>query len=411
MRFELFVALRYLLAPRRQARVSLVSLFSTIGVAVGVMALIIALALMTGLQGELREKLLGAVAHVYLTKASGFDDYQADVAKLKAIPGVVGAGPAVLGKALASTNRNDEFITIKGIDPALEIDVTDIRGAMRAGRVEDLAPRTLEDGTEERPGILLGQDLAGKLGVSVGDTVSLLTPQGTLSPVGVVPRTRVVRVAGIYQLGLLEFDSAYGLVSLDFGERLMSRAEPDLIQIRVRDLYEAPALAKQIEATMGEAYDARDWASMNQSLFSALWLEKMGISIAVALIVIVGALNIISSLILMVMQKSRDIAILKTMGAPSRSVMAIFIAQGTAIGIVGTAVGGAGGLALCWVLDHYKLVHIPIDVYQVSYVPFIVLPLDFAVVVISAVVICFLSTIYPSRQASRLDPVQALRFE
>lgn len=411
MRFELFVALRYLLAPRRQARVSLVSLFSTIGVAVGVMALVIALALMTGLQGELRSKLLGAVAHIYLTKAAGFDDYHAEVEKLLKVPDVVGAGPAVMGKGLVSTNRAEAFITIKGIDPALEVDVTDIREAMRQGRIEDLAPRTLEDGAEDRPGILLGQDLAGQLGVSVGDTVSLLVPQGTLSPLGVLPRTRVARVVGIYQLGLLEFDSAYGLVSLDFGERLLSRAEPDLIQVKVRDLYEAPALAKQVEATLGPGYEARDWASMNQSLFSALWLEKMGISIAVALIVIVGALNIISSLILMVMQKSRDIAILKTMGAPARSIMAIFIAQGTAIGIVGTAVGGAGGLALCWFLNAYKVVKIPIDVYQVSYVPFIVLPLDFTIVVVSAVLICFASTIYPSRQASRLDPVQALRFE
>jgi lipoprotein-releasing system permease protein len=411
MRFELFVALRYLLAPRRQARVSLVSLFSTLGVAVGVMALIIALALMTGLQGELRAKLLGAVAHIYLTKAAGFDDYHADVEKLRQIPEVIGAGPAVGGKALISTNRADAFITIKGIDPALEVDVTDIGSAMRKGRVEDVAERTLEDGSEDRPGILLGETLAGQLGVSVGDTVSLLVPQGTLSPLGVLPRTRIVRVAGVYSLGLLEFDTAYGLVSLDFGERLLSRAEPDLIQIRLRDLYEAPAVAKQIEATLGAGYAATDWASMNQSLFSALWLEKMGISIAVALIVIVGALNIISSLILMVMQKSRDIAILKTMGASSRSIMAIFIAQGTSIGIVGTAIGGAGGLAVCWVLDHYKLVNIPIDVYQVAYVPFVVLPLDFAVVVVSAVAICFASTIYPSRQASRLDPVQALRFE
>jgi lipoprotein-releasing system permease protein len=411
MRFELFVALRYLLAPRRQARVSLVSLFYTVGVAVGVMALVVALALMTGLQGELRARLLGAIAHIYLTRAAGFDDYHADVEKLRKVPDVLGAAPAVLGLALVSTNRNDAFITIKGIDPALEGDVTDIRSAMRRGRVEDLTPRTLEDGSEERPGILLGQDLAGKLGVSVGDTVSLLTPQGTLSPVGVLPRTRVVRVAGIYQLGLLEFDSAYGLVSLDFGERLMSRAEPDLIQIRVRDLYDAPAIARQIEASLGAGYEARDWASMNQSLFSALWLEKLGLSIAVALIVIVGALNIISSLILMVMQKSRDIAILKTMGASARSIMLIFMAQGTAIGVVGTAIGGLGGLALSWALDYFKVVHIPIDVYQVAYVPFIVLPLDFAIVIVSAVAICFLSTIYPSRQASRLDPVQALRFE
>ncbi|HET9268063.1 MAG TPA: FtsX-like permease family protein, partial [Vicinamibacterales bacterium] len=237
------------------------------------------------------------------------------------------------------------------------------------------------------------------------------TPQGTLSPVGVLPRTRVVRVVGVYQLGLLEFDSAYGLVSLDFAERLLSRAEPDLIQIRVRDLYDAPAIAKQIEASLGAGYEARDWASMNQSLFSALWLEKLGLSIAVALVVIVGALNIISSLILMVMQKSRDIAILKTMGASARSVMIIFMAQGTAIGIVGTAIGGIGGVALSWVLNYYKVVHIPIDVYQVAYVPFIVLLPDFLVVVVSAIGICFLSTLYPSRQAARLDPVQALRAE
>jgi lipoprotein-releasing system permease protein len=411
MRFELFVALRYLLAPRRQARVSLVSFFSTIGVAVGVMALIIALALMTGLQGELRAKLLGAVAHIYLSKAAGFSDYNSEVEKLLKVPGVLGAAPAVAGKALVSSARDDAFITIKGIDPALEINVTDIRGAMRSGRLEDLAQRTLEDGTEERPGILLGRDLAAQLGVSVGETVTLLTPQGTLSPLGVVPRSRVVRVAGIYQLGLLEFDSQYGLVSLDFGERLMSIAEPSLIQIRVGDLYEAPAIAKQIEATLGAGYLARDWASMNQSLFSALWLEKMGISIAVALIIIVGALNIISSLILMVMQKSRDIAILKTMGASARSIMMIFIAQGTAIGIVGTAIGSLGGLGLCWMLDHYKVVRIPIDVYQVAYVPFVVLLPDFLLVVAGAVFICFASTIYPSRQASRLDPVQALRFE
>jgi len=411
MRFELFVALRYLLAPRRQARVSLVSLFSTVGVAVGVMALVIALALMTGLQGELRNKLLGAIAHVYVTKAAGMDDYQAEVAKLRKIPGVIGAAPSVSGLGIVSTNRNDAFLTIKGIDPALEVDVTDIKSSMKSGRMEDLTPRTQDGDADELPGILLGQDLAGKLGVSVGDRVTLQTPQGTLSPLGVIPRTRSVRVAGIYSLGLLEFDSAYGLVSLDFGERLTSRAEPDLIQVKVRDIWEAPAIAKRVEATLGAGYTAQDWASMNQSLFSALWLEKMGISIAVALIVIVGALNIISSLILMVMQKSRDIAILKTMGAPARSVMAIFIAQGTAIGIVGTAIGGAGGLALCWFLNTYKVVHIPIDVYQISYVPFIVLPFDFAMVVVSAVAICFASTIYPSRQAARLDPVQALRVE
>src|SRR6185369_5454744 len=187
----------------------------TVGVAVGVMALVIALALMTGLQGELRNKLLGAIAHVYVTKAAGIDDYQAEVAKLRKIPGVIGAAPSVSGLGIVSTNRNDAFLTIKGIDPALEVDVTDIKSSMKSGRMEDLTPRTQDGDADELPGILLGQDLAGKLGVSVGDRVTLQTPQGTLSPLGVIPRTRSVRVAGIYSLGLLEFDSAYGLVSLD----------------------------------------------------------------------------------------------------------------------------------------------------------------------------------------------------
>ena len=411
MPFALFVALRYLVAPRRQARISLISLFSTAGVAVGVMALVVALALMTGLQGQLRDSLLGAVAHIYLDKEGSFTDYHGDVAKLKRVPGVVGAGPAVLGKAIVSTAQQDALITVKGIDPALEVEVTEIERAMKKGRVDGVIPRSLSDGTEDRPGILLGDELARQLGVTVGELVTVTTTQGTLSPIGVLPRARPFRVAGIYSLGLLEFDSQYALVSLDSAERMLSQAEPNLIQVRVNDIYAAPAIARAIEQALGPSYHARDWAEMNQSLFSALRLEKMGLSIAVALVVIVGALNIISSLILMVMQKSRDIAILKTMGASSRTVMAIFMLQGVAIGSVGTAIGGTGGLVLSWVMNRYKVVHIPIDVYQVSYIPFIVLPLDFLVVVVSAVLICFLSTLYPSRQASRLDPVQALRFE
>jgi lipoprotein-releasing system permease protein len=407
MSFELFVALRYLLARRKQAFISLISLISTIGVAVGVMALVIALALMTGLQGELRDRILGSTAHVYVWKTGGIDDYKTEVDKLRRVSGVTGAGPAIIGKALISSARADAFITLKGVDPALEANVTDIQRAMQRGSIGGLVPAT-EDGL---PGILLGRNLAEQLGLGVGDATTLLTPQGTLSPMGMIPRTRRVRVAGIYALGLYEFDSAYGFVSLDFAERLLGKGAPDLIELRVADIEEAPSISEAVVRDLGADYVSQDWADMNQALFSALWLEKMAISITIGLIVMVAALNIVASLILLVMEKSRDIAILKTMGTSSQRVMRIFMLQGLVIGVVGTSVGATGGLALCWVLDRYRLIQIPMDVYQVSYVPFVVQPFDFVLVVVSAILICFLATIYPSRQASRLDPVQALRFE
>lgn len=405
--FELFIALRYLLARRQHASISRVTLFSTIGVTVGVMALVVALGLMTGLQGELRNRILGSTAHVYVWKTGVLTDYEQDVARLRAIPGVAGAGPAIMGKAIVSSDRADAFISLKGIDPVLEGQVTDIERTVKQGTVSGLAAT----GEEERPGVLLGSDLAQQLGVTVGDEVTLMTPTGSLSPMGLIPRTRRVRVAGVYQLGLYEYDSAYGFITLDFAKRLFSKETPDLIQLRVDDIWAAPAIARSIPERFGSQYVAEDWSELNRSLFSALWLEKMAISITIGLIVIVGALNIISSLILLVRQKGRDIAILKTMGMSSARVMAVFMMQGLVIGVVGTTVGGLGGLALCWVLDTYELIQIPMDVYQVSHVPFVVQPLDFAVVVAATIGICFLATIYPSRQASRLDPVQALRFE
>lgn len=407
MSFELFIARRYLLARRKQAFISLISLISTIGVAVGVMALIIALALMTGLQGELRDRILGSAAHMYVWKAGGIDDYRAEVKKLLAVPRVVGAAPAILGKALISAAGGDAFITFKGIDPSLEPNVTDIERTMVRGDVKDLVARNEED----VPGILVGTGLAAQLRVNVGDSVTLTTPQGTLSPMGMIPRVRRARIVGVYALGLYEFDSAYGFVDLAFARRLMGKDQVDLIQLKVDDIYAAPAVADSIPTRLGSSYTAEDWSDMNQQLFSALWLEKMAISITIGLIVAVAALNIIASLILLVMEKSRDIAILKTMGTSSARIRRIFMLQGLIIGTVGTAIGAAGGLALCYVLDHYRLIKIPMDVYQVSYVPFVVLPLDFAVVIVSSIVICFVATLYPSRQASRLDPVQALRFE
>ena len=406
MSFELFVALRYLTARRQHASISRVSLFSTIGVAVGVLALVVALALMTGLQGELRNRILGSTAHIYVYKPAGITDYKAEVELLSKIPGVVGAGPAIFGRAIVSSGSQDGFITLKGIDPVLEGRVTDIERTMQQGKL-----LALEGAEDERPGILLGRDLAKQLGVKVGELVDLTTPTATLTPAGIMTRSRTVRVAGIFALGLYEFDSAYGFVSLSLAKRLLSKDQPDLIQLRVDDIYAARSIAESIQTELGTAYATDDWSRMNQSLFSALTLEKMAISITIGLIVMVGALNIISSLILLVRQKSRDIAILKTMGTSSKRVMGIFMMQGLVIGVVGTTVGALSGLALCWVLDRYELIQIPMDVYQVSHVPFVVLPEDLLTVVVATILICFLATIYPSRQASSLDPIQALRAE
>jgi lipoprotein-releasing system permease protein len=404
---ELFVALRYLLARRKQAFISLISLISTIGVAVGVMALIVALALMTGLQGELRDRLLGSTAHVYVWKTGGIEDYRVEVEKLRGLQGVTGAGPAILGRALISSPQADAFISLKGVDPELEPNVTDIQRAMLQGGLEGLQPAT----EDELPGVLVGRNLAEQLGLTVGDSATLLTPQGTLSPMGMIPRTRRVRIAGIYALGLYEFDAAYGFVSLDFAERLLGKGAPDLIELRVADIENAPNVSEAVVRELGTNYVSQDWADQNQALFSALWLEKMAISITIGLIVMVAALNIVASLILLVMEKSRDIAILKTMGTSSQRIMKIFMLQGLIIGLVGTSIGATAGLVLCWICDRYRLIQIPMDVYQVSYVPFVVRPFEFVLVVAAAILICFLATLYPSRQASRLDPVQALRFE
>ena len=408
MPFELFLALRYLVARRKQAFLSLISVISTIGVAVGVMALIIALALMTGLQGELRDRIVGASPHIYVWKVGeGLTDVPGDVQRLKAVPRVTGASPIVLGKALVTAGEQQAFITVKGIDPATEAEVTDVAERMQKGSLAALGSRA-EDALD---GIAIGQTLADQLRVSVGDTVTLMTPEGPLSPFGPTMGSRRLEVTGIFALGLYEFDAAYGFVSLPTAQRLMARDRPDFIELRVDDMYAAPAVAASVVDRLGSSYVTQDWAQMNQSLFSALWLEKVAISITIGLIVMVAALNIVASLVLLVMEKSRDIAILKTMGAGARSITAVFMLQGLIIGTIGTTVGAVAGLVVTWVLDTYKLIRVPMDVYQVAYVPFKVQPDDFVLVVLAALAICFLATIYPSRQASRLDPAQALRYQ
>ena len=228
---------------------------------------------------------------------------------------------------------------------------------------------------------------------------------------GLMPQQRRVQVAGTFQLGLFEFDNAYGFVTLDTAYRLTGKDQPDHLELRVADIYNAPAVADEIQARLGTEYITQDWSDMNRSLYSALWLEKIAMGIGIGLIVMVAALNIVASLVLLVMEKTRDIAILKTMGASARSVMLIFLLQGMIIGVIGTLVGATAGALISWALDRYRLISIPSDVYQVTYLPFKLLPFDAVTVVIGAVIVCFLATLYPSRQAAKLDPAQALRFE
>ena len=407
MPFELQVALRYLLAKRRQVFISVISLVSTAGVTVGVMALVIALALMTGLQQELQARILGSSAHVYVWKPAGITDYQAEVAKLRAVPGVIGAAPAVEGKAMITSESGEGFVQVKGIDPALEPSVTDIGRVVTDGSLTRLTPASEDD----FPGIVLGKDLSGAIGAMVGDSVTLLTPNGTLSPMGVMPRQRRFKVVGTFRLGLYEVDNGTGLVSLESGMRLAGTDRVDRIELKVADVYDAPRIADQIALDFGTEYVTSDWGDLNQQLYSALLLEKIGMGIGIGLIVMVAALNIVASLILLVMEKTRDIAILKTMGASSRSITMIFLLQGTIIGVLGTLVGATLGTTAAYVLDRYRLITIPSDVYQVSYLPFKLLPWDLATVVVVAILVCFVATLYPSRQAARLDPAQALRYE
>jgi lipoprotein-releasing system permease protein len=407
MGFAWFVARRYLTARRKQAFISLISGVSILGVGVGVMALIIASAIMTGVQTDLRDRIVGSSAHVYVYKSSqeGFADVDAEIKKLS-VPGVVGAAPAIIGIGLAhAAGREPKPITLKGVDPAREPLVTDVTRATRSGSFDALAHRP----EGERPGIVLGADLATSLGVTLGDDVEVVVPEGKLTPVGMLPGRRVFAVVGTVEFGFYEVDTNQGFIAMDVAKGLLRRTGPDLIQLRLANMDDAPTLRQDLQRRLGPPYQVEDWTEINKQLYAALSLEKKAISLTIGLIIMVAALNIVASLVLLVMEKSRDIAILRTMGAPARAIRLIFMLQGLTIGCVGTAAGAVLGLIVCVVADHYRLISLPGDVYQISYLPFRVQAVDVVVIVLSAVGVCFLATIYPARQAGRLDPAEALR--
>jgi lipoprotein-releasing system permease protein len=402
------VARRYLTARRKQAFISLISLISILGVGVGVMALLIALGLMTGLQGQIRSRILGTTAHLSIFRASGepFTNYREIVNRVRSLPGVEGTAAAIYDKGLLSSAVGSGFVTLKGVIPSEERTVTELGSEVEGGSLDALAS---EDPT---PPVLVGRDLALKLSVGVGDIVTLTTPRGRLSPMGLLPSVKRLRVAGTVRTGLYEFDSGWAYLPFAFVERLSAPTdEAGLVEVKIKDVYAVKAIAREVVDALGTGYLTTDWIQMNGTLFAALWLEKTAIGITIGLIVMVGALNIVATLILMVMEKHKDIAILVSMGASRGAITRIFVLQGAIIGILGTAFGTLLGTGACFVLDRYRLLKIPEDVYQVSYVPFTLLPGDTLVVVGLALLVCFLATIQPARGAARLDPAEALRYE
>ena len=421
MSFELRIALRYLIAQRRELFISVISTISTLGVIVGVMILLIALAILTGFQGELRSRILGAASHLSIYKGGGepFNDYRAVIAKLGGIDGIEGAAPVLYGKALVSSATGTGLVTLKGIEPMQEATVTEFGQKMMAGELMGLMrlvePKDDGSGTDPEktpPGIVVGEELAMMLGVFIGDVIKVTTPEGHLTPFGMIPRTRSFRVVGIFRLGLYNFDNSWALLHLPEAQRLLGVGDEAMyVETKVRDLFGVEAIEIEAMKALGSEYGSMNWKETNASLFSAFWLEKMVTTIFISFIVGVAALNIVASQIMIVMNKTRDIAILRSMGASAKSIMRIFMLQGAIIGVVGTLLGAACGVTVSWVLDHYRLVTIPEDVYQVAWVPFKLLPVDFLVVVFAAPLICFLATLYPARRAAQLVITEALRFE
>jgi len=406
MSFEWFIARRYLTARRRQALISAISLVSIIGVTVGVMSVIVALALMTGVQSELRDRIVGSTAHVYVYKTGGYgDDVDAEIGQFM-IPGVVGAAPAIVGKGLMqSSGAEPQPVELKGIDPVREPQVTEIRSAMQSGTLDALVNRP----ADAKDGVVLGADLAKNLVANVGDIVYLATAHLVTGPGMAMPKQRPMQVVGIAKFGFYQTDASQAFVSLQTAKEMLGEAGPQLVQLRLERVDDAPQIRDLLQEKLGFAYQVDDWTELNAPLYSALWLEKVAISLAIGLIVMVAALNIVASLILLVMEKSRDIAILRTMGAPARAIRRIFVLQGVTIGIVGTTAGTVLGLALSVIADKYQLIRLRSDVYQITHVPFTVVPLDVVIVVVTVMAVCLLATIYPSRQAGRVDPAEALR--
>ncbi len=405
--FEWFVSLRYLRAKRKQKFISLITVISILGVAVGVLALIVVLSVYTGFTEGLRDQIIGVNSHALVQRfGSNISDSEGVSAKVQAVDGVEATTPYIYGQALISSANQSSGIVLRGIEPASAMRVINIGQKMQAGSLSDL------DKPLEVPGIVLGRDMARQLQVGVGAKVRLISPNGPLSPMGVLPKIRTCVVVGIFETGMFEYDSTMGYINLETARSLTDlRQGVHGIEIRVTDIDQADRIATAVQAALGQGYSVRDWMQLNRNLFAGLKLEKMGLFIALDLIILVAALNIISALIMVVMEKARDIAILKSMGATTKAIMRIFFYQGMVIGLSGTVLGVGGGLGLCAILKRYKIIELPPNVYPMSTMPIKVVPADVSVIAISAILITLLATLYPSWKASRVRPAEALSYE
>lgn len=409
MRFELSIALRYLRAKRKQTLLSAVSLIAVIGFILGVMALIIALALMTGFQEDIQSKILGASAHVilYPTGARGIRDYNNTIDIVRKNSDVVSVSGVIYGKVMIYTAGGAEGIVLKGIDPTREKTVTDLTSSLDAD-----ALKALNDPNQERDPIVLGVDLANTLHVKKGEIVTLVSPEALLTPLGLMPKFKKLKVVGTFQSGMYEYDQNWALVSMKTAQRLFSLGDSvTLIEARIKNIHDASKVSDQLQKQLGSRFLVDNWINQNRSLFSAMKLEKIMLFITITLIVLVAAFNVVSTLIMTVLDKHKDIAVLMSMGATAKQIMRIFMIQGVLIGIAGTFIGALLGTTASWIMDHYKIIQLPLDVYFIPYLPFHLRVEDILMITGTALVISFLSTLYPAIRASRINPTEALRYE
>jgi lipoprotein-releasing system permease protein len=420
----MFLALRYLRAKRRQAVVGVVTAISIAGVAAGVAALIIALAITNGMRRDLEVRLLGASSHVDLMRveADGIRDWEPLIARLRTVPHVTAAAPGIYGQVLVSRGPRAGFALIKGILPAQERTVSSLLDTITSGSARDLNPDTTPPDPYQPTGqsaanapyppLVLGNELAEQIGAQVGDSVLVTSPQGELTPLGLAPKYQRFRVAAVYHSGFYQYDAAEAFMRLSDAQRLFS--EPDVLSVisfRVDNLDRAPAIAHNLEKAAGRGYMTTNWMEQNRELFRALKLEQVVTFIVIALIVIVAALNILIALTMMVMEKTRDIAVMMSFGVDPNQVRRIFLVQGLLISIIGTALGLVLGYIAAWAGSYYHFIHLSAEVYSIDTLPFAPRPLDGVIVAAVSIGISLLATLYPSSAAARVLPAEALRYE